>query len=128
MCKLFMISNILTQFTLSNSFSKLTKLICTSFPHCKTSLTQCPRYSNCISRPITFIIGSVMSATGLIEVLQCCRSSIVTHMMSVKAVSQSIHNHFLKESSLAILLLSNIFYSVDNENSLLQMQCKGRVL
>src|SRR3989442_15940467 len=35
MCKLFSISNILTQFTLSNAFSKSTKQIYTSFPHSK---------------------------------------------------------------------------------------------
>src|SRR5206468_2921942 len=35
MCKLFSISNILAQFTLSNAFSKSTKQIYTSFPHSK---------------------------------------------------------------------------------------------
>src|SRR2546425_11803240 len=35
MHKLFSISNILTQFTLSNAFSKSTKQIYTSFPHSK---------------------------------------------------------------------------------------------
>src|SRR3989441_11348933 len=53
MCKRFSISNILTQFTLSNAF-KFSKADIYFIPAFRTSLTQCPHYSSCISCSTTF--------------------------------------------------------------------------
>src|SRR3989441_9410922 len=54
MCKPFIISNILTQFTRVERFLEINKADIHFIPTFQTSLTQCPYYSNCISCSTTF--------------------------------------------------------------------------
>jgi hypothetical protein len=64
-------------------------------------------------------IGSIMAGSGLIDALQCCYGPIaVSHMMTGKAVARALRGHFLSESALVVLLLTDVVNcTVVGENS-----------
>ena len=55
-------------------------------------------------------IGHIMGGSGLQELLECVYApNAVVHMLSGKAVSRAVRGHFLVESSLNALILSEIY-------------------
>jgi len=64
-------------------------------------------------------IGTLMSDSGLAEVLECCYGpNTVIHMMTGKAVSRAMRGHFLVDLALKTMLIQSVLNSVnDNELS-----------
>ena len=55
-------------------------------------------------------IGHLMAGSGLQDVLELVYAkNAVTHMMSGKAVSRAVRGHFLVDSALQAILVSNTF-------------------
>lgn len=64
-------------------------------------------------------IGHIMGGSGLQELLECVYApNAVVHMLSGKAVSRAVRGHFLVESTLYALILSEIYgIQIPNEEN-----------
>jgi hypothetical protein len=66
--------------------------------------------------------GSLMSGSGLAEVLQCCFArNTVVHMVTGKAVSRAVRGHFLVEEAINVLLFKGVFATENSDSNVSQL-------